>query len=210
MVRRTKEEAQETRSQILDAAEQAFYERGVARTTLADIAALAGVTRGAIYWYFSNKSDLLQALLDTLNEPLDELARASESEDEIDPLGCMRKLLIHLFHQVALDPKTRRINEILFHKCEFTDEMCDMRRQRQIHSLECNLRIGLTLRNAVQRGQLPENLDTTRGAVSMHAYINGLIGQWLLVPDSFQLHQETERWVDAGLDMLRLSPSLRN
>ena len=46
MVRRTKEEAQETRSQILQAAEQAFYERGVARTTLADIAALAGVTRG--------------------------------------------------------------------------------------------------------------------------------------------------------------------
>ncbi len=78
------------------------------------------------------------------------------------------------------------------------------------HSLECNLRIGLTLRNAVHRGQLPENLDTTRGAVCMHAYINGLIGQWLLVPDSFQLHQEAERWVDAGLDMLRLSPSLRN
>lgn len=74
MVRRTKEEAQETRSQILQAAEQAFYERGVARTTLADIAALAGVTRGAIYWHFSNKSDLLQALLDTLHEPLDELA----------------------------------------------------------------------------------------------------------------------------------------
>ena len=79
MVRRTKEEAQETSSQILQAAEQAFYEHGVARTTLADIAALAGVTRGAIYWHFSNKSDLLQALLDTLHEPLDELARASEA-----------------------------------------------------------------------------------------------------------------------------------
>ena len=116
MVRRTKEEAQETRSQILEAAEKAFYERGVARTTLADIATLAGVTRGAIYWHFSNKADLVQAMLDTLHEPLEEMAKASESEDELDPLGCMRKLLIHLFHQVALDPKTRRINEILFHK----------------------------------------------------------------------------------------------
>ncbi|NWC96351.1 MULTISPECIES: efflux system transcriptional repressor EmhR [unclassified Pseudomonas] len=210
MVRRTKEEAQETRSQILEAAEQAFYERGVARTTLADIAALAGVTRGAIYWHFSNKADLVQAMLDTLHEPLDELARASESEDEVDPLGCMRKLLIHLFHQVALDPKTRRINEILFHKCEFTDEMCDLRRQRQTASLECNLRIGLTLRNAVHRGQLPENLDTVRAAVCMHAYIDGILGQWLLVPDSFQLAPDAERWVDIGLDMLRLSPGLRN
>lgn len=114
MVRRTKEEAQVTRSLILEAAEKAFYERGVARTTLADIATLAGVTRGAIYWHFSNKADLVQAMLDSIQEPLEEMAKASESEDEADPLGCMKKLLIHLFHEVALDPKTRRINEILF------------------------------------------------------------------------------------------------
>jgi TetR/AcrR family acrAB operon transcriptional repressor len=209
MVRRTKEEAQETRSQILEAAEKAFFERGVARTTLADIATLAGVTRGAIYWHFSNKADLVQAMLDTLQEPLDEMAKASESEDELDPLGCMRKLLIHLFHQVALDPKTRRINEILFHKCEFTDEMCDLRQQRREVSLECNVRIALALTNAVNRGQLPENLDTARAAIAIHAYIDGTLYQWLLAPDSFELHTEAERLVDTGLDMLRLSPSLR-
>ncbi|RON01687.1 TetR family transcriptional regulator [Pseudomonas brassicacearum] len=209
MVRRTKEEAQETRSQILEAAEKAFYERGVARTTLADIATLAGVTRGAIYWHFSNKADLVQAMLDSLHEPLDEMARASESEDEEDPLGCMRKLLIHLFHQVALDPKTRRINEILFHKCEFTDEMCDLRQQRRAVSLECNVRIELALRNAMKRGQLPDTLDAARAAISIHAYIDGILYQWLLAPDSFQLHAEAARWVDTGLDMLRFSPSLR-
>lgn len=208
MVRRTKEEAQETRSQILEAAEKAFFERGVARTTLADIAALAGVTRGAIYWHFSNKADLVQAMLDTLHEPLEEMAKASESEDELDPLGCMRNLLIHLFHQVALDPKTRRINEILFHKCEFTDEMCDLRHQRQTVSIDCNIRIALALTNAVNRGQLPENLDTARAAISLHAFIDGMLYQWLLAPDSFDLHADAERWVDIGLDMLRLSPSL--
>ncbi len=210
MVRRTKEEAQETRSQILEAAEKAFYERGVARTTLADIAALAGVTRGAIYWHFSNKADLVQAMLDTLHEPLDEMARASENEAELDPLGCMRKLLIHLFHQVALDPKTRRINEILFHKCELTDEMCDLRQQRRTVSLDCDVRIGLALRNAVNRGQLPENLDTVRAAISIHSFIDGILYKWLLAPDSFQLHVDAERWVDTGLDMLRFSPALRN
>ncbi|MGY4492614.1 TetR family transcriptional regulator [Pseudomonas sp. TE3610] len=209
MVRRTKEEAQETRHQILEAAQNAFYSRGVARTTLADIAALAGVTRGAIYWHFSNKADLVQAMLDSLHEPLDELARASESEEELDPLGCMHKLLVHLFQQVALDPSTRRINEIMFHKCEFTDEMCDIRRQRQAASLDCNVRIDLSLRNAVNRGQLPEDLDTARAAVVLHAYIDGMLGQWLLVPESFDLNLQAEKWVDACFDMLRLSPALR-
>ena len=50
MVRRTKEEAVETRKQILDAAERVFGERGVSRTSLTDIAEAASVTRGAIYF----------------------------------------------------------------------------------------------------------------------------------------------------------------
>jgi TetR/AcrR family acrAB operon transcriptional repressor len=209
MVRRTKEEAQETRSQILEAAQKAFYDRGVARTTLADIATLAGVTRGAIYWHFNNKAELVQAMLDSLHEPLEELARASEDEAELDPLGCMRQLLIQLFQQIATDPKTRRLNEILFHKCEFTDEMCDMRRQRKTASVDCNLRIEISLRNAINRQQLPAELDTVRAAIGLHAYIDGIIGQWLLIPESFDLGQEAERWVDVALDMLRLSPTLR-
>ena len=198
MVRRTKEEALETRSKILAAAEQAFYERGVARTTLADIATLAGVTRGAIYWHFSNKAELVQAMLDSLHEPLDELAKASENQNEIDPLGCTRQLLIHLFRQVAIDPKTRRINEI-----------CDFRAQRQVAMVDCNSRIELALSNAIHRQQLPETLDVRRAAISLHAYIDGILGQWLLVPDSFDLYQGAESWVDTALDMLRLSPSLR-
>lgn len=208
MVRRTKEEAQVTRTQILEAAEQAFYERGVARTTLADIATLAGVTRGAIYWHFTNKAELVQAMLDSLQEPLEEMARASESEDEEDPLGCMKKLLIHLFHEVALDPKTRRINEILFHKCEYTDEMCDFRRQRQANVVECHDRIGLALTNAVRRGQLPAGLDTGRASICLFSYINGILDQWLLVPERFSLFEEAERLVEVCMEMLSLSPAL--
>jgi len=48
MVRRTKEEAEQTRDQILDAAEILFFERGVAHTSLEQIARAAGVTRGAV------------------------------------------------------------------------------------------------------------------------------------------------------------------
>ncbi|MGF6590775.1 TetR family transcriptional regulator [Pseudomonas vranovensis] len=209
MVRRTKEEAQETRAQILEAAEKAFYKRGVARTTLADIAKEAGVTRGAIYWHFNDKAELVEAMLDSLHEPLDALARASESEDELDPLGCMRKLLVRLMHQMVLDPKTRRINEILHHKCEFTDDMCEIRQQRQASTIECHAHIALSLGNAVKRGQLPADVDPERAALAIYAYIDGLIRRWLLLPDSFDLLNQAEQWIDTGLDMLRLSPALR-
>ena len=84
-----------------------------------------------------------------------------------------------------------------------------MRQQRREVSLDCNVRIALALSNAVNRGQLPESLDTARAAISLHAYIDGILYQWLLAPDSFELHIDAERLVDTGLDMLRLSPSLR-
>ena len=42
MARRTKEEAQETRALILDTAENVFLEKGVSRTSLAEIATGSG------------------------------------------------------------------------------------------------------------------------------------------------------------------------
>jgi TetR/AcrR family acrAB operon transcriptional repressor len=209
MVRRTKEEAQNTRRQILAAAEQAFHERGMSRTTLAEIASIAGVTRGAIYWHFSDKADLVQAMLDSLHEPLDALSRASQNEDEVDPLGFLRLLLITLFEQLVLDARIRRIREILIYKCEFTDAMGDLRQQRQSAYLAINRRIELSLSNALQRGQLPADLNIPRAVISLHGYIDGIVAQWLLLPDSFALAQEAEPLVDAVLDMLRLSPALR-
>lgn len=209
MARRTKEEAEATRIQILDAAERVFYDKGVSRTSLADIASKAGVSRGAIYWHFQNKVDVFQAMHERLRTPLEELARASESEDEPDPLGRMRQLLVRLLKRVELDPRSRRISEILQHKCEFTDELGDLRQKMQSFSQECDQRIARALANAVAKGQLPEGLDCTRAAVTLHAYVDGLQAHWLLVPGRFPLAEQAEQLVDVLLDMLKSSPALR-
>ncbi|MFZ6049211.1 TetR family transcriptional regulator [Pseudomonas sp. CR3202] len=209
MARRTKEEAEETRVQILDATERVFHEKGVSRASLAEIAAAAGVSRGAIYWHFENKTDLFQAMLERIRMPIEELARASESEDEPDPLGRMHQLLVRLLRRVELDSQSRRIHEILRHKVEYTEELGDLRQQMQDLSAECDLRIAKALRNAVNRGQLPADLDCRRAAISVHAYMEGLQTNWLLVPGGFSLAEEADKLVDALMDMLRFSPALR-
>ena len=61
-MRKTKEEAYQTRCNLLVAALSVFYERGVAQASLDEIAKAAGVTRGALYWHFKNKEDLFEAL----------------------------------------------------------------------------------------------------------------------------------------------------
>jgi AcrR family transcriptional regulator len=53
-----------TRQRILDAAARAFQQRGYASVTLKDIAALAEMQAGSLYYHFDTKEDLVEAVLD--------------------------------------------------------------------------------------------------------------------------------------------------
>ena len=59
-------QAAETRAQLLSAGIRVFAERGYHAARLEDIAAAAGTTRGAVYWHFADKEDLLIALLERI------------------------------------------------------------------------------------------------------------------------------------------------
>jgi len=54
---------EERRRQILEAALTVFTQKGFNAAKVSDVAALAGVSQGTIYWYFDSKDDLLQAAL---------------------------------------------------------------------------------------------------------------------------------------------------
>jgi len=85
MVRRTKEEALETRNRILDAAEHVFYEKGVSRTSLADIAQTAGVTDLVLTKLDgSAKGGVVVPILDRLKLPI-AFVGVGEGVDDLIP-----------------------------------------------------------------------------------------------------------------------------
>ena len=62
-MRRTKEDAEQTRLNILTSAMNIFYEKGYSKTTFDEIAKRINLTKGAVYWYFRNKPDIVAALI---------------------------------------------------------------------------------------------------------------------------------------------------
>ena len=58
------EQAARTRMRILDAASELFLDRGYARTTMKDMADLAGVARDTVHAVFGSKAGVLAALID--------------------------------------------------------------------------------------------------------------------------------------------------
>ena len=112
MARKTKEDAEATRRAIQNAALELFSTRGVAETTLSDVAKTAGVTRGAIYWHFQNKEALLRSLMTETILPYEQVALEGEREDEPDPLGKLKTSFNAILAAAAEDAVTRRLFQI--------------------------------------------------------------------------------------------------
>ncbi len=197
MARRTKEDAQETRTLIMDTAELVFREKGVGHTTLAEIASAAGVTRGAIYWHFANKSALLQAVNDRVHLPLDAMHQSLADVALVDPLSKLRESAKGVLHQVANDERSRRVFEIFSYKCEYVGEMAEMLARLRDSRRACLQDIAGNLRHAVEKGQIPREVDIERAAIGLYALVDGLIENWLMDQDSFDLEAVGTSLVDS-------------
>lgn len=210
MARKTKEQALETKNQIMDAAIARFTEFGVSATSLADIAMAAGVTRGAIYWHFKNKTDLLNEILTQSESGLEDLEQEYRLKHPLDPLSVLRDMLTYVLEATARDARRRSLSEIIFHKCEFVGEMKPLQLMQQTLYLECYEKIEEILKECMTAGQLPAELDTRRTAVVMRAYISGLMENWLFTPESFDLAGDAPELVTTLLELLQHGRTLRH
>ena len=92
-----------TREAILTAATRLFASRGVEATSLDDIAREIGRTKGAIYANFKNKRELVYALLDRHEVPVDLSALWKEGVPLADRLGEAGRHLAALLKTVPRD-----------------------------------------------------------------------------------------------------------
>lgn len=209
MARKTKQQALETRNHILDAAISRFSELGVAKTSLADIATAAGVTRGAIYWHFRNKTDLLNEIWAQSESGLEDIELEYQLKYPDDPLSVLRAMLTYVLEATVRDKRRRALMEIIFHKCEFVGEMTTLQMMQQTLYLECYEKIEDVLRQCMAAQQLPDRLDTRRTAIVMRGYITGIMENWLFMPESFDLATDARQLVDVLLETVAHSQALR-
>ncbi|AGN87490.1 MULTISPECIES: multidrug efflux transporter transcriptional repressor AcrR [Enterobacteriaceae] len=209
MARKTKQQALETRQHILDVAMRLFSQNGVSATSLAEIAQAAGVTRGAIYWHFKNKSDLFSEIWELSESSISDLETEYRAKFPDDPLSVLREILVYILEATVVEERRRLMMEIIFHKCEFVGEMAIVQEAQRNLCLESYDRIELTLRECMQAKLLPDNLLTRRVAVLIRAYISGIMENWLFAPQSFDLKKEARDYVSVLLEMCQLCPTLR-
>ena len=187
MARKTKAEALETRHQILDAAEQVFLARGVARTSLQDVAAAAGVTRGAVYLHFEDKADLFEAMMDRVMMPCETaMAEALAGADE-QALARVAALAVLPLREVATHDQVQRVFRIAMHFTEYTEELAPVQ-QRHLESVaEFQAQLETLLRRAQAAGAIGPDFAPRAAAIGLFALVDGLMRHWTLAPGAFDL-----------------------
>lgn len=86
------------RDHMLDVAMQLFAERGIAATTVAQIAAAAGVTSAMVHYYFTNREQLLDAIVEErLAQVIAFVWRPTAPQIENDPFALVAELVDRFF-----------------------------------------------------------------------------------------------------------------
>ncbi len=212
MARKTKQEAQETRAGILDAAERLFHARGVASTSLQHIAEEAQVTRGAIYWHFKDKAELFEAMMDRATMPLEEGMQpmAEQPGSGVLSLAELRWGLVNVFYSAMHNERTRRVFEIAMTKVEYSGEMQALQERKLTAHRDWRQQNQASFAQAIAAGQLPAGTNTEVAAVALVALVDGLLHQWILEPGAFDLVAVGQASVEGFLTSLaqRSSPLL--
>ena len=115
MPRKTKEEAEKTRQLLLDTALTLFAERGISATSLKEVAAAAGLTHGALYWHFKNRTDLVAELYESSRLPLDDLFLDQLQSARQDALASLGDFMVQWSQRVLTEDRPAKIWKV-FHQ----------------------------------------------------------------------------------------------
>lgn len=158
MARKSKEEAEKTRQAVIDAALDVFSEKGYAKATFDEIAARAGFTKGAVYWYFRNKADLVVALISEYMERkrlelMPNIPEGDTLDDLLDYFTLWAKVLRE-------DMRFSKFNRFIICQMEWSEGVVDRVQKGLATQKDWHLeKINQVLVKSRESGELKENID---------------------------------------------------
>jgi TetR/AcrR family acrAB operon transcriptional repressor/TetR/AcrR family transcriptional repressor of mexAB-oprM operon len=175
-------------------------DKGVAKTSLETIARKAGVTRGAVYWHFRNKADVLDAMLERVRAPLSKMMDETAEADQ--GLESLKNLCIIALRKLAEDTRYFRVYKILFHRNE-SDQAIAKHRELALEATEFLTEI---LERPSNRAKLHPELTPAQAAYLLHTQMLGLFFDWLADPEKWPLNDIAPIFVESSFRGLLLRP----
>jgi len=196
-MRRTKEDSEETRKNILSAAITVFSDKGVSNATIENIATKANVTRGAIYWHFNNKLEIFDTLYEELHNPFIATIVDDLNKNHPEPIEQLRDLCIRLLVELGDAPEKSAILRLFLQKCDYSGELSVY---KDIHNTCKNEKIESFTKyfdKAKRQNKIPKTADSALLALSLSCYIKGIVTEYLDDEQDFNIKEQAPKLINA-------------
>lgn len=187
MPRRTKEKALETERRILDVSLKIFLQKNFADVSVADIASGLGMTKGAVYWHFSNKSEIMETLIKNMCSNIENSGTSLPLPDA-DALSFYRRYCAHSLSRGTDEEPLSNLHRLVLKMNEWPPEL---RRKVKQHLLKAIGRQRKTFETAIDKGQKEGRVrtDISKEDVSevLSAVASGLFSMYMngILPTDF-------------------------
>lgn len=204
MVRKSKEDAQLTRSRIITAAREVFLSRGVSRSTLEHIATQANLTRGAIYWHFKNKTEIFHAIREQVLLPLiDRIDDSLTLNGNEDPLTQIEKSLCQTIDELNDNVAMRETYEIIMIKCEYVEDFSEVLQQILDNCSSILDKLVLGYQRAEAQNLLSCALSPQALAQDTHLFFGGLLHMWVKDTDGSRFRNQAKTLIQSHMNLRR-------
>ena len=174
-MRRTKEDAEQTRQDIIEAAMKVFNRQGYSPTKLSEIAKEAGTTRGAIYWHFENKLHLYETLVTIgLADLRNRIMRVLDKDDSF--LTRIRIIFYEFCNLNDLEKMQYQLVKDFFITVKVIEELRPVLKNVYATGLSLINLLKEQIEKAQRAGELRSDINTENLAVSIMNFI-AIIGE---------------------------------
>lgn len=200
-MRRTKEDALVTKHHIIDTAVVMFIENGFSGTTLNEIAKRSNVTRGAIYWHFHDKLDILNELVETHHDQLRSLLD-EQFGSEISSMDQISTIIEELVNNFFGSKSFRDFIELTWFKIEYT-QLSNLSIHKREVTQDFIAKFSSALQQAKTKGLIRSDIEVQDIAVTITNMINGMYRFYFLVPDLGRSRTDALRLFNSYLKLIK-------
>jgi TetR/AcrR family acrAB operon transcriptional repressor len=190
-MRRTKQDAYKTKAEIIDAASALFEDVGFEGTTMEAIAEKANVTRGAVYWHFSNKAAVLEEIIIQEHAGLEALITDALSQN-VSPFRKLEKLLLNVIDHFYENHRFRQYIKITWYKLS-SDLFESLLKGKSAFVQNFLKTMEDLLEQSKQSEEIDPALDVQQSAFHLSCLINGFYRLYFVAPAHARNKQQTIR-----------------
>lgn len=188
-MKRTKEEALETKNALLKAALSVFSRKGYQAAGLQEIAEEANVTRGAIYHHFGGKAEMFTTLVDEASKASGEVIGKAIAEGG-SFLEVLQRVLVRSLQLLEEDARFREVKAMTLYKTGMVDELSEYNQRRSEQTGMLVQQTAQMMAQGIAVGALRADLAPEVLARAFIAFQEGLADLYLTNPALFSIAEE--------------------